>query len=56
MSNRVDTDDDVDRDRQFYERHERGLDAFYEHFPQAEEAVVVTLDRFEEALEPLMAR
>jgi predicted AAA+ superfamily ATPase len=37
------------------ERHERGLDAFYEHFPQAEEAVVVTLDTFEEALETLLA-
>lgn len=32
------------------ERHRRALDAFYERFPQADEAVFITADRFEEAL------
>lgn len=34
-----------------HERHHRALEAFYEAFPQAEEAVFVTADTFEEALE-----
>ncbi len=32
------------------DRHHRALDDFYEHFPQADEAVVVTVDGFEQAL------
>ena len=32
------------------ERHHRALEAFYERFPQAEEAIFVTAERFEEAL------
>jgi len=32
------------------ERHWRSLDAFYEAFPHAEEAVIVTLENFPDIL------
>ena len=35
-------------------RHHRAMEAFYEHFPQAEETVFVSSRDFEEALRPLL--
>ncbi len=41
--------------QRFTERHQRALDGFYEHFPQAEEPLWITADSFEDILEGLPA-